>query len=226
MCANLPPAKVLLFSAATLWSALPRSAFRPRRGRLRPRGRHEFVCRTGPRDDAARWTAIASRTTPSSATAARPRWSRATARSIGCAGRASTARRCSPRCSTRARRPLAHRAVGAVRGARRYLPDTNVLETAFAHAGGELRRSPTSCRWPPKHDKRARCCAPTTRSCASRAARRGEVELERPTSMPRPGYGQRARRASATARPARPARATRSDGVVLLAPRCPLRPRR
>ena len=50
---------------------------------------------------------------------------------------------------------------------------------------------PTSCRSHPKPTSGA-SSSPTTRSCASRAARTGEVELEQEFA-PRPGYGRRPR---------------------------------
>ena len=118
--------------------------------------------------------------------AARPRWSRGEARSTGCAGRASTARRCS-------RALLDPTVAGAgasapraqVPTARRYVGGTNVLETrsrprparVVAHRSDDGR---------PEEDKpsaRARARAPARMSSASAARSRSRsCSIRGPTS--------------------------------------------
>ena len=81
-----------------------------------------------------------SRTTPSSATARRPRWLAATARSTGSAGRASTPAPALRRCSAGPTWPLADRAgrAGSASVTRRYRRDTLILETTFETADGAV----------------------------------------------------------------------------------------
>ena len=69
-------------------------------------------------------------------TATPPRWSTATARSAGCACRATTARRCSRRSSTRPAGTGGSGPTGEYRSERRYVDGTLVIETTFTTETG------------------------------------------------------------------------------------------
>ena len=78
-----------------------------------------------------------SPTTASCPTARRPRWSRPTATSSGCACRGWTRRACSARCWTATPATSGSaRPASSVPAGRRYLPGTMVLETSWGTRGG------------------------------------------------------------------------------------------
>ena len=147
--------------------------------------------RPRPRAPPRRRRSRRSPSTRSCRTATRARWSRPTARSAGCASRASTRRACSARCSTA--RPASSGSARSASTSRRrapYEPGTNTLVTTWQTPGGwvvvrdALTMGPRRGR---TRSRRTRARRPTTtpstcscaRSSASRARSRSSSSASR-----------------------------------------------